>query len=150
MNWLVPLAATAGVAIAAMLVFPGKLQTGAVPALQEERFAACTYLARRNCVIDGDTFYFHGEKIRIADIDAPETSGAQCDFEAKLGARATQRLRELLNEGPFELRGFQSRDTDRYGRKLRIVMRDGASIGDRLIAEGLARRWGGRRLPWCT
>jgi micrococcal nuclease len=104
----------------------------------------------RLCVIDGDTFFFAGEKIRIADIDAPETGGAQCANEAELGARATSRLQELLNEGPFELRGYQSRDTDRYGRKLRVVVRDGRSIGDTLVAEGLARRWSGRRLPWCA
>ncbi len=117
---------------------------------KSERFAACGYLSRTNCVVDGDTFYMNGEKIRIADIDAPETTGAQCSSEADLGARATRRLHALLNEGPFELKHFSSRDTDRYGRKLRIVMRDGVSIGDRLIAEGLARRWSGRRMPWCA
>lgn len=114
-----------------------------------ERFGTCGYLSRSNCVIDGDTFYFSGEKIRIADIDAPETGGAQCASEAELGARATARLRELLNEGPFELRGYRSRDTDQYGRKLRVVIRDGKSVGETLVAEGLARRWSGRRRPWC-
>lgn len=118
--------------------------------LKAERFSTCGYIARNDCVVDGDTFFFAGEKIRIADIDAPETGGAQCAFEAELGARATARLRELLNQGAFELRGYQSRDTDRYGRKLRIIVRDGRSIGDTLIAEGLARRWKGRRMPWCA
>jgi micrococcal nuclease len=119
-------------------------------AKKAQRFGACGYIARDNCVIDGDTFFFAGEKIRIADIDAPETGAAQCASEAKLGARATSRLRELLNEGPFELRGYQNRDTDRYGRKLRLIVRDGRSLGDTLIAEGLARRWNGRRMPWCV
>ena len=41
------------------------------------------------------------------------------------------------------------RDTDRYGRKLRVVERDGVSLGETLVAEGLARRWEGRRRPWC-
>lgn len=117
---------------------------------KSERFTACNYVTRSNCVIDGDTFFLNGEKIRIADIDAPETGGAQCAAEAELGARATRRLRELLNEGPFELRGYDRRDRDPYGRKLRIVIRNGSSIGDRLVAEGLARRWTGRRLPWCV
>lgn len=117
---------------------------------QNQRFAARGYFARDNCVIDGDTFYLAGEKIRIADIDAPETGGAQCSFEAALGARATARLRELLNEGPFELRGYRSRDRDLYGRKLRVVVRDGKSIGETLVSEGLARRWNGRREPWCV
>jgi micrococcal nuclease len=117
---------------------------------QYARFAACGSFTRNNCVIDGDTFVLDGEKIRIADIDAPEASGAQCASEAALARRATARLRELLNEGAFELHAYRSRDTDRYGRKLRVVLRDGSSIGDRLIAEGLARRWTGRRLPWCA
>jgi micrococcal nuclease len=117
---------------------------------QNARFNACGYLTRNNCVVDGDTFVLDGERIRIADIDAPETSGAQCASEAALAARATARLRELLNEGAFELQAYRSRDADRYGRKLRVVLRDGSSIGDKLIAEGLARRWTGRRLPWCA
>lgn len=121
-----------------------------LPGLQSKRFVKCSAFTRDNCVIDGDTFYLGGEKIRIADIDAPETGGAQCDHEAELGARATARLRELLNEGPFELRGYKSRDKDRYGRKLRVVLRGGKSLGDTLIEEGLARRWSGRRRPWCV
>ena len=150
MNALVLLLITAVISIAGYLAFSGKTRSITMSALTGERFAACSYLARHDCVIDGDTFYYRGEKIRIADIDAPETSGAQCDFEAELGERATLRLRELLNDGPFELQSFQSRDTDRYGRKLRVVIRDGVSIGERLVAEGLARRWTGRRMPWCT
>ena len=109
----------------------------------------CSASPRDNCVVDGDTFYLMGDKIRIADIDAPETGGARCSYESQLGNRATRRLRELLNAGPFELQSYKSRDTDRYGRKLRVVMRDGKSLGDILITEGLARRWNGRREPWC-
>jgi len=123
--------------------------TEAVSISKTPRIGTCNYILRDNCVIDGDTFYFAGEKIRVADIDAPETGGAKCASEAELGARATSRLRALLNDGPFDLRGYQGRDLDRYGRKLRVVMRDGKSIGDILIAEGLARRWNGKRRPWC-
>lgn len=114
-----------------------------------QHFAACGSFVSGNCVIDGDTFTMNGERIRIADIDAPETRNAQCAAEARLGARATERLRTLLNEGPFELGGY-ARDTDRYGRKLRIVRRNGQSIGDILIREGLARRWDGARRSWCA
>jgi endonuclease YncB( thermonuclease family) len=98
-------------------------------------------------VIDGDTFELGGERIRIADIDTPEVNG-RCSAETALAARATARMSELLNEGPFEL-GAVGRDEDRYGRKLRVVIRDGRSVGDRLVAEGLARTWTGRREPWC-
>jgi endonuclease YncB( thermonuclease family) len=54
----------------------------------------------------------------------------------------------LLNAGAFSLeRG--DRETDRYGRALRVVTRDGQSIGGQLVAEGLARPWDGARHPWC-
>jgi endonuclease YncB( thermonuclease family) len=56
----------------------------------------------------------------------------------------------LLAAGPFELETIGGRDEDLYGRKLRIVTRDGRSIGDQLVAEGLARTWSGRREPWCA
>lgn len=98
-------------------------------------------------VIDGDTFDYRGMRIRIADIDTPELR-SPCQGEARLAAAATRRLRALLGQGPFELKRL-GRDEDRYGRKLRIVLRDGRSIGDMLVAEGLARTWTGRRQPWC-
>jgi len=99
-------------------------------------------------IVDGDTFHYRGEKIRIADIDTPEVRGA-CAYETRLAARATARMEALLHQGPFELRRAGARDEDRYGRKLRIVTRDGASLGDMLVEEGLAREWRGRRQPWC-
>src|SRR6185503_7600087 len=104
---------------------------------------------RVNCVIDGDTFAFEGKRIRIADIDTPETNPARCAYEAQLGARATHRLQELLNAGPFQLENSGNRDEDQYGRKLRVVVRNGHSLGNVLVSEGLAREWTGRRLPWC-
>lgn len=100
-------------------------------------------------VIDGDTFDYRGMRVRIADIDTPEVDG-RCPRETELAARATRRMRALLGAGPFELhRPPNGRDEDRYGRKLRIVTRDGSSLGDQLVAEGLARTWTGRREPWC-
>ena len=104
---------------------------------------------RRTCVVDGDTFWLDGVKIRIADIDTPEISAPGCDAEYTLGIRARDRLVELLNEGPFALERIGSRDEDQYGRKLRVVVRAGTSLGDRLVGEGLARTWTGRREPWC-
>ena len=112
------------------------------------RFGLCYTGGGRDCVIDGDTFWFAGEKYRIADIDTPETHPARCAEEAALGEAATGRLQAWLNAGPFSFESV-ARDTDRYGRKLRIVTRSGASVGDALVAEGLARRWEGYRRPWC-
>lgn len=111
-------------------------------------FAICG-MVRRTCVVDGDTFWLEGVKIRIADIDTPEISEPRCDAEYALGIRARDRLRDLLNEGPFALEPIGTRDEDQYGRKLRVVVREGNSLGDSLVAEGLARTWTGRREPWC-
>jgi micrococcal nuclease len=99
-------------------------------------------------ITDGDTFRYRGDRIRIADIDTPEVSG-RCLYENRLAAQATARMEVLLRAGPFELHPIQGRDEDRYGRKLRVVTRDGRSLGDQLVAEGLARTWTGRREPWC-
>lgn len=101
-----------------------------------------------NCVVDGDTFYYRGNKIRIADIDTPETHDYGCESELEMGNAARVRLQELLNNGAFSLSAID-RDTDRYGRLLRIVERDGQSLGGVLVDEGLARWYEGGRQPWC-
>ena len=111
-------------------------------------FALCAPGPRTTCVVDGDTFWLEGEKIRIADINAPETHGARCSFEQKLGDAATARLAVLLNKGPFALEAG-ARDRDRYGRALRTVTRNGRSLGAELVKEGLAEPWKGRRSDWC-
>ena len=92
----------------------------------------------------------NGEKVRIADINAPETHGAQCPVEQTLGDRATLRLIALLNAGPFDVVYKGGQDEDGYGRKLRVIERKGRSLGDDLVVEGLARRWDGARRGWCT
>lgn len=116
---------------------------------QVSQFRKCVSRSRTNCVVDGDTIWIAGEKIRIADIDTPEISEPKCQSELALGNKATARLIELINAGPFELRAWPGRDEDRYGRKLRVLVRNGQSLGDMLVGEGLARTWSGRREPWC-
>lgn len=117
---------------------------------QPGTFPICDAGDRANCVVDGDTFWYRGEKIRIADINTPETNDPGCPREAALGAQATERLQDLLNAGKFQLGlGGDGRDSDRYGRKLRTVNRGGESLGDTLVEEGLAERWKGSRSNWC-
>ncbi len=112
------------------------------------QFGFCHSGGGTNCVVDGDTFWLHGQRYRIADIDTPETHGPRCAAEGALGARATGRLQDLLNAGPFTLESAD-RDVDRYGRRLRVVTRGGTSIGGMLVDEGMARPWEGSRRPWC-
>jgi len=139
--------ALAGLAAAALSVHRNPAAASAAAPVAAH-FSLCHTGGGTNCVVDGDTFWIGGQKVRVADIDAPETHPPRCAYEADLGDRATLRLQQLLNAGPVTL-APADRDTDRYGRLLRIVERDGQSLGDQLVAEGLARRWTGRRLPWC-
>lgn len=112
-------------------------------------FALCAESPRTTCVVDGDTFWLEGTKVRIADINAPETHQPGCPAEARQGAAATRRLIALLNAGPFVLE-VQGRAQDRYGRALRTVTRGGRSLGGQLVREGLAEPWRGRRGDWCA
>lgn len=116
--------------------------------LETARFGPCTAHARITCVVDGDTFWYRGAKIRIADINTPEVSRPACPREAELGRAATARLTALLNAGPFTLAPWRP-ERDRYGRLLRTVTRHGESLGMALVSEGLAERWNGRRGGWC-
>ena len=112
------------------------------------QFQRCSGPGRVTCVVDGDTIWYRGAKIRLADVNAPEVSQPACATEAALGERATRRLTELLNAGPFTLTRA-GRDVDRYGRLLRTITRRGASLGETLEGEGLAEHWQGRRGNWC-
>lgn len=114
-----------------------------------KQFSICSGPVRVTCVVDGDTFWLDGTKIRVADIDAPEIGEPKCASEKALGERTKLRLREMLNAGAFDLAAFENRDEDKYGRKLRVITRGGRSLGNQLVTEGLARTWTGRREPWC-
>lgn len=117
---------------------------------QTRTFGECGVASHSACVVDGDTFWLDGVKVRIADIDTPELSPPRCDYERRLGLKAKARLSELLSADPFVLE-TGSRDEDRYGRKLRVVRtKSGNSVGTVLVNEGLARVWDGSRHPWCS
>lgn len=126
---------------------PGIVASGPVSGVV---FSRCGLPSYDNCVIDGDSFHLGGRPIRIADIDAPEVREPGCLREAALGAEATGRLLALLNAGPFTLEQPQGMGHDPYGRELRLVLRDGRSLGAELVAEGLARAWDAPDADWCA
>lgn len=97
------------------------------------------------CVVDGDTIWFRGEKIRVANIDTPEMRG-KCRSEIRRARRARDRLAELLRGGAVRFERF---GRDRYGRTLAAIRIDGRDAGARLIAEGLAVRYGNGKPDWC-
>ncbi len=115
----------------------------------DARFTRCQWPPYEICVVDGDTFYLNGTPVRVADIDAPEIGSPACPAEAHAGDLAAQRLLALLNEGPFAVAPSEGATHDRHGRALRILRRDGVSLGAVLVGEGLARRWDGPDIDWC-
>ena len=112
------------------------------------RFERCDKI-RTNCVVDGDTFWYQGVKIRVSDVDAPEIGRPRCVQERELGILATNYLVEFLNEGTFDLHRTTGRHQDRYGRELYVIKRGDRSFGDDLVSRGLAHRWIGHKQSWC-
>ncbi len=105
----------------------------------------CAPGPRDNCVVDGDTFWLAGEKVRIADIDTPELKG-ECPSEIARARQARDRLLAILNSAPFQI---QREREDRYGRTLAIITNGRGSVGNQLVTKGLARTWSGHREGWC-
>lgn len=97
-------------------------------------------------VHDGDTIRLcDGERIRIANIDAPEMPGSSrcnrgrdgwCDY--KLATKSRDALSAFLANGEVAI---IRQGTDRYGRTLARVTVNGRDAGAYLISQGLARRW---------
>ena len=146
--WLVP-----PLLIVGALFNPAYIRPFGPFAAQPERvtatFTPCGLGRGPTCVVDGDTFKIGARKIRIIGIDAPEVASPLCPAEAALARRSADRLKTLLNQGPFEMVAHRFNRTDKYGRDLMDVSRGGASIGDRLIAEGFAHRYILSKGSWC-
>lgn len=126
--------------------------TGAVsprPEPIDGRFAACSGAQLVNCVVDGDTFWYRAVSYRLSDINAPEIGRPACETERRLGRDAQVALLNALNAGGLIMERRERRDTDQYGRKLRVVLHDGRSVGETLIARGLAQRSDGQKPGWC-
>ena len=128
----------------------GTTSTASAPAVAvRASFGFCKWGGGTNCVVDGDTFYLNGEKVRIAGIDAPETHPPRCDYEARLGNEATEKLQALLNSGAVTMTSID-RDRDVYGRLLRNVAVNGADVGEAMVSAGVAREYGSGRRSWCS
>lgn len=98
------------------------------------------------CVLDGSTILYAGRKVRLADVDVPAVADARCDAERLRGGDAKLRLREILNEGDVTLVAAKG---SKAGAAPHIVLRDGRSVGQRLVREGFAKPWTGRHQSWC-
>lgn len=121
-------------------ISPAQAQTG------KAAFGYCGQGAHINCVADGGTFWYKGEKIVIADVVAPGIEAARCDNEKRLGFSAKLRLLNILNSGSFSMN--PAGQPGKAGAP-HVVSRDGRSIGVQMINEGLARK-PGTNGPWCA
>ena len=123
--------------------------TAGRPERIDARFTRCGQGRSMACVVDGDTLRLGKRRVRLVGIDAPELKGAKCTAERALGERAANRLLVLVNQGGFELVGHRFHDRDNHGRDLRIARRNGISLGDQLVDEGLAEYYVGVKQDWC-
>ena len=97
-------------------------------------------------VHDGDSIRLcDGERVRIANIDAPEMPGSPkcqrgrngwCDY--RLAVQSRDALQGLLASGSVSV--FRQ-GQDAYGRTLARVSVNGQDAGQYLVQLGLARRW---------
>ena len=116
------------------------------PALMRANFPVCGSAKRDTCIVDGDTVWLKGEKMRLSGINAPEVGNPKCRREAELAAKATRRLRTILNSNEWSVERFGH---DKYGRTLVNFRIDQTTAGDMLIRAGLAHRWEGYKRNWC-
>ena len=97
----------------------------------------------------GDSFWFRQGRLVLADVVAPATENAKCQQEREKGFAAKVRLRDLLNAGRFELSELKGQNVSATSPTMRVVTRDGRSLGAMLVAEGLAQPRFGKRQSWC-
>ena len=74
------------------------------------------------------------KKVQLFGIDAPEIYGK----DKEKGIKARNRLRQLVNGRIIVLRTIEDK-IDESGGILAVILLDGFSINDRLVAEGFAK-----------
>jgi endonuclease YncB( thermonuclease family) len=102
------------------------------------------------CLVDGDTIWIDGEKLRMEGYDTPEPQTHICggDAEIALAHRASDRVIELLNSHDWTV---EYGKPDNTGTRTLVTIRiRGRDIGDILIEEGLARSWPDGEEWWCS
>jgi len=99
-------------------------------------------------VVDGDTFTASADgrvfTVRMAAIDAPETSKSGQDPGQPYAWKARAHLAEMSLNHEVRIRRH---GTDRYGRVLAEVFRDGRNLNLEMVSCGLAEVYRGRPAP---
>lgn len=105
-------------------------------------------------VIDGDTIDVSAriwpglvveERVRLNVVDTPELTGPPC--ERGLAILASDATRRYL-QGATAIR-VVALERDSFGRILGHVLIDGQDLGERLMAEGHARKYTRGKTVWC-
>lgn len=115
------------------------------PALAAD-IGICGDARRVTCVVDGDTLWWHGERLRLIGIDTPESHSPKCRVQSPLAGAATDRLVELLNGGTPSIERLGK---DIYRRTLARITVAGRDIGQVLVDEGFARVYVPGERAWC-
>ncbi len=115
----------------------------------QAKFFLCGTAKQDDCVVSADRFVFHSQKIRLVGIEVPDIKKPRCEDERIKASDAKLRVRAFLDSGPFELVTWAGNDAEVDGHKLRDVKRNGMSLSDILVREGLARRPGSGQGGWC-
>jgi micrococcal nuclease len=114
-------------------------------------------------VIDGDTTRARDETIQLIGFDTSDATGSKCDFDRKLGERATARLQQLVSDGGLELYlvpcscrpGTEGTEDCNRRRACGVLRSQGRDVGAILILGRLASRYVcgvtscPRRESWC-
>lgn len=108
----------------------------------------CSSSPRITCVVDGDTIWLQGVKLRLKDFDTPEPQTNICGgkTEKALADKASKRLSDLLNTNNWTIETFGKGSR---GRRLATIRIAGRDVGDILIEEKLARHWPDGEEFWC-
>ena len=108
-------------------------------------------------VIDGDTVQVDASadmppalasiRVRLHDVDTPETWRPKCESERRAGEAATAfTKRAIAGANRVTVRPYR---WDRFGRVVANLMLDGRTLSSMLIEAGLGRPWTGREEEWC-
>ena len=104
-------------------------------------------------VIDGDTIEICNlngvERIRIANLDAPESYRPSCAKEQLAGIQAKQAAIQFFMRPSVDL-DIQRRSTDRYGRSIADVSVNKKDFRQHMITEGHGVQWQfNEKHDWC-
>lgn len=116
-------------------------------AVAETTWHICQPFEQRiNCIVDGDTLWVDGEKMRLVGVDTPEVDG-RCHRERVLAQQATDLHLSLIQTGIVSI---AREGQDRFGRTLVRIQTHAGPVGPTLLDHGLADIFGdGVRMEWC-